>query len=180
MAAILILPNRTLENLFTLIKDEMKNKTAEIEVSYQVEKATPPMKMVTDSSVLFYLEMKKRYASKITDLLLCVTEVQEQTIEDQNSPQQNNTDTIQAMEVWALILQANQNSFNEESPLEEGMSSTTNQELNALYIPTLAEEVADFIIEDNTKKKQKMEEIQLVIIDSTLNKIEKGRATLPR
>ena len=59
------------------------------------------------------------------------------------------------MEVGALILQANQNSFNEESPLEEGMSSTTNQVMNLSYIPTLAEEVADFIIDDNTKRKQK-------------------------
>ena len=95
MAGILIPPNCTLENLFSIIKNEMKYKSANIEVSYQVEKATPPMKMVTDSSVLFFLEMKKRYASKITDLPLCVTTVQDQTIEEQNSPQQNNTATIQ-------------------------------------------------------------------------------------
>ena len=175
MAGILIPPDCTLENLFCLIKHEMKNTTATIEVSYQVEKSTPPMKMLTDSSVLFFLEMKKRYASKITDMPLCVTEVQDQTIEKQNSTQQNYTATIQEMEVGALILQANQSSFNEESPLEEGMSSTTNEGLNALYIPTLAEEVAEFIIEDNEKRKQEMDAIQLLITDTTLNKIEKGQ-----
>ena len=73
---ILIPPKCSLENLLNLIKNEMKDKTTNIEVSYQVEKATPPMKMVTSSSVLFFLEMKKRYATKITDLPLCVTVVQ--------------------------------------------------------------------------------------------------------
>lgn len=36
MAGILIPPKCTLENLFSLIKHEMKNTTASIEVSYQV------------------------------------------------------------------------------------------------------------------------------------------------
>ena len=60
MATILIPPNFSLENLLHLIKNEMKDKTTNIEVSYQVEKETPPMKMVTDNSVMFFLEMKKK------------------------------------------------------------------------------------------------------------------------
>ncbi|XP_062103819.1 uncharacterized protein LOC133814932 [Humulus lupulus] len=55
------------------------------------------------------------------------------------------------------------------------MSSTTNEGINVSYIPHLAEEVADFIIEYNTKRKKKLEEIQIVISDYRVNTIEQGK-----
>ncbi|XP_062113731.1 uncharacterized protein LOC133824770 [Humulus lupulus] len=58
------------------------------------------------------------------------------------------------MEMGTLLLQANQTSIDEQILLEEGMSSTTNEGIDVPYIPHLAEEVADFIIEDNTERKK--------------------------
>ncbi|XP_062075643.1 uncharacterized protein LOC133779741 [Humulus lupulus] len=57
--------------------------------------------------------------------------------------------------------------------LEEGMSSKTNEGINVI-IHHFAEEVADFIIEDNTKRKKKLEEIQIVISDYRVNTIEQA------
>ncbi|XP_062099756.1 uncharacterized protein LOC133805592 [Humulus lupulus] len=65
------------------------------------------------------------------------------------------------MEVGTLLMQANKTSIDEHTLLEEGMSSTTNEGINVAYIPHLAEEVTDFIIEDNTKRKKKLEEIEI-------------------
>ncbi|XP_062103374.1 uncharacterized protein LOC133814429 [Humulus lupulus] len=79
------------------------------------------------------------------------------------------------MEMGTLLMQANKASINEHMLLEEGMSSTTNEGIIVAYIPHLAEEVADFIIEDNTKRKKKLEEIQIVISDYKVNKIEQGQ-----
>ncbi|XP_062114506.1 uncharacterized protein LOC133825606 [Humulus lupulus] len=79
------------------------------------------------------------------------------------------------MEVGTLLMQANQASINEQMLLEEGMSSTTIEGINESYIPHFGEEVADFIIEDNTKRKKKLEEIQLVISDCRVNTIEQGQ-----
>ncbi|XP_062093939.1 uncharacterized protein LOC133799974 [Humulus lupulus] len=53
------------------------------------------------------------------------------------------------MEVGTLLMQANQASINEQMLLEEGMPSTTKEGINVSYIPHFAEEVGDFIIEDN-------------------------------
>ncbi|XP_062086110.1 uncharacterized protein LOC133792211 [Humulus lupulus] len=79
------------------------------------------------------------------------------------------------MEMGTLLMQANKASLNEHMLLEEGMSSTTNEGINVAYIPNLAEEVIDFIIEDNTKRKKKLEEIQIVISYYRVNKIEQGQ-----
>ncbi|XP_062100401.1 uncharacterized protein LOC133806297 [Humulus lupulus] len=79
------------------------------------------------------------------------------------------------MEVGTLLMQANKTSINEHMLLEEGMSSTTNEGINVAYIPHLAEEVADFIIEDNSKRKKKLEEIEIVISYYRVNKIEQGQ-----
>ncbi|XP_062088748.1 uncharacterized protein LOC133795308 [Humulus lupulus] len=175
MTGILIPPNCSLDNLVNLIKKEIKEKTATIEVFYQVEKGTPPMKVVTDNSVLFFLEIKKKVAAKITDLPLCVTIVQESSNENDLLLLANQKATAEEMEVGTLLMQANQASINEQMLLEEGMSSTTNEGINVSYIPHFAEEAADFIIEDNTKRKKKLDEIQLVISDYRVNTIEQGQ-----
>ncbi|XP_062099711.1 uncharacterized protein LOC133805545 [Humulus lupulus] len=146
-----------------------------IEVSYQVDKGTPPMKVETDNSVLFYMEIKKKAAAKITDLPLCVTIVQESSNENNLLLRANQKATTEEMEVGTLLMQANQASINEQMLLEEGMSSTTNEGINVSYIPHFAKEVANFIIEDNTKRKKKLEEIKIVISDYRVNTIEQGQ-----
>ncbi|XP_062089195.1 uncharacterized protein LOC133795756 [Humulus lupulus] len=133
------------------------------------------MKVVTDNSVLFFLEIKKKVATKITDLPLCVTIIQESSNENDLLLLANQKATAEEMEVGTLLMQANQASINEQMLLEEGMSSTTNEGINVSYIPHFAEEVADFIIEDNTKRKKKLDEIQLVISDYRVNTIEQGQ-----
>ncbi|XP_062103044.1 uncharacterized protein LOC133814042 [Humulus lupulus] len=55
------------------------------------------------------------------------------------------------------------------------MSSTTNEGSNVPYIPRLVEEVADFIIEDHTKRKKKLEKIQTVISYHRVNTIDQGQ-----
>ncbi|XP_062103558.1 uncharacterized protein LOC133814637 [Humulus lupulus] len=131
--------------------------------------------VVTDNSVLFFLEIKKKVVAKIIDLPLCVTIVQESSNENDLLLLANQKATTGEMEVGTLLMQANQASINEQMLLEEGMSSTTNDSINVSYIPHFAEEVADFIIEDNTKRKKKLDEIQLVISDYRVNTIEQGQ-----
>ncbi|XP_062085757.1 uncharacterized protein LOC133791865 [Humulus lupulus] len=175
MTGILIPPNCSLDNLVNLVKQEIKETRASIEVYYQVAKGTPPMKIESDNSVLFYLEIKKKVAEKITDLPLCVNIVQESMDENNLLQLSNQKATAQEMEVGTLLMQANKASINEHMLLEEGMSSTINEGINVAYIPHLAEEVADFIIEDNSKRKKRLEEIEIVISDYRVNKIEQGQ-----
>ncbi|XP_062094239.1 uncharacterized protein LOC133800299 [Humulus lupulus] len=141
MTGILIPPNCSLDNFVNLIKKEIKEKIATIEVSYQVEKGTPPMKVVTDNSVLFFLEIKKKVATKITDLPLCVTIVQESSNENDLLLLANQKATAEEMEVGTLLMQANQASINEQMLLEKGMSSTTNEGINVSYILILLKKV---------------------------------------
>ncbi|XP_062103863.1 uncharacterized protein LOC133814976 [Humulus lupulus] len=114
MTEILIPQNCSLGNLVNLIKNEIKEKTATIEVSYQVEKGTQPMKVVTDNSVLFFLEIKKKFAAKITDLPLCVTIVQESSNENDILLLANQKATAEEMEAGTLLMQENQASINEK------------------------------------------------------------------
>ncbi|PON63673.1 hypothetical protein PanWU01x14_130050 [Parasponia andersonii] len=73
MTGILVSMNTTYHGLLELLFKELKMKPSEhtITVQYQVIKGSPPITIVSDSGVLFYLELKKK-DPVLTGFPLCI------------------------------------------------------------------------------------------------------------
>ncbi|PON37164.1 hypothetical protein TorRG33x02_347980 [Trema orientale] len=94
MTGILVSMNTTYHGLLELLFKELKMKPSEhtITVQYQVVKGSPPITIVSDSGVLFYLELKKK-DPVLTGFPLCIvvenkpmTIMTERLVEKNNHP----------------------------------------------------------------------------------------------
>ncbi|KAF4390233.1 hypothetical protein F8388_019888 [Cannabis sativa] len=141
------------------------------------------MKLLSDNSLNFYIELRKSQAG-VTDSQLCITTTEEtaiQTVENQSSDQpiQEQTKTVEE-----LVLQIHDEPFNQQSDIE-GQDSNHNycQYTIAPNMFSMAEQVADFIIEQSnsaTKKRmdEEMEIITVTLVTTILhqvNVVEKGK-----
>ena len=71
VAGILIPNNCCLQNLKSLISAEIGAAIDSIQITYQLHKGQKPIKILTDNSIKFYIEMKKS-CTDVTELPLCL------------------------------------------------------------------------------------------------------------
>ncbi|PON81940.1 hypothetical protein TorRG33x02_222630 [Trema orientale] len=74
MCGILVQNDCSFENLIDLLPAELKMNLSErnLTIEYQVEKGNPTMKITSDSSLIFYLELKRR-ETRLTSYPICLT-----------------------------------------------------------------------------------------------------------
>ena len=71
VAGILIPYNCSLQNLKSLISDEIGAAIDNIQITFQLRTGETPIKILTDNSIKFYIEMRKSCID-VTELPLCL------------------------------------------------------------------------------------------------------------
>ncbi|KAM6543462.1 hypothetical protein CsatB_007909 [Cannabis sativa] len=174
MTGLLIPTKCSLKELVELVKNEINCNTP-IEMNYQLSPGSLPMKIISDNSLLFYIELRKKQLG-VSDSPLCITRIEQHAM--QLNPQQfTDTGTVtQNTDVQQLVLQiTNQPSF-QDIEYEDEASETNNQFLSMSNIFQVADNVADFIIEKTEEhKKKRNEEEKEIITDHRVFKIEEGQ-----
>ncbi|KAM6543864.1 hypothetical protein CsatB_008311 [Cannabis sativa] len=147
VAGVHIPENCSLFDLGNLIKNEINTTWDNVEISYQVTKSEPPIKMLTNNSVTNHELIQTHY---------------------QHS--EKNQAAIHNMGIGSLVLQAR--TIIESEIFEDGTSSNHNSRRLADY----TNEVADFIIEETTRNKRKREEDKTIIETHKLQTLVEGQS----
>ncbi|KAM6541244.1 hypothetical protein CsatB_005691 [Cannabis sativa] len=178
VAGVHIPENCSLFDLGNLIKNEINTTWDNVEISYQVTKSEPPIKMLTNNSVLFYIDLKKS-CNSILELPLCIEEcyytsfqntvTNHELIQTHYQHSEKNQAAIHNMGIGSLVLQAR--TIIESEIFEDGTSSNHNSRRLADY----TNEVADFIIEETTRNKRKREEDKTIIETHKLQTLVEGQ-----
>ncbi|XP_060965031.1 uncharacterized protein LOC133034018 [Cannabis sativa] len=179
VAGVHIPENCSLFDLGNLIKNEINTTWDNVEISYQVTKSEPPIKMLTNNSVLFYIDLKKS-CNSILELPLCIEEcyytsfqntvTNHELIQTHYQHSEKNQAAIHNMGIGSLVLQAR--TIIESEIFEDGTSSNHNSRRLTDY----TNEVADFIIEETTRNKRKREEDKTIIETHKLQTLVEGQS----
>ncbi|XP_062089137.1 uncharacterized protein LOC133795697 [Humulus lupulus] len=132
----------------------------------------PPMKLLNNNSVLFYIELKKKQ-NAVTELPLCITTF-DQTIAETIEHNIYEETQIQNTDLEMLVLQLNNQQSATELQYDEATCTTNNQVQTFPNITDIADNVADFIIERTKENKRKREEDTEIITDHKVSKLKKA------
>ncbi|KAM6553447.1 hypothetical protein CsatB_014209 [Cannabis sativa] len=173
MTGLLIPTNCDLKSLLELVKAEIKCNTT-IEMHYQLCPDSPPMKIISDNSLMFYLQLRKTQ-NAVSESPLCITTVDETRLQIIAQQKPESESVRQDTDVQKLVLQiTNQPTYDYMEYDDE--TSEINEVLALPNIFQVADSVADCIIEKTQEHNRKrQEEERQIITDHKVFNIEKGQ-----
>ncbi|KAM6554058.1 hypothetical protein CsatB_014820 [Cannabis sativa] len=173
MTGLLIPTNCDLKSLLELVKAEIKCNTT-IEMHYQLCPDSPPMKIISDNSLIFYLQLRKTQ-NAVSESPLCITTVDDTRLQIIAQQKLESESVRQDTDVQKLVLQiTNQPTYDYMEYDDE--TSEINEVLALPNIFQVADSVADCIIEKTQEHKRKrQEEERQIITDHKVFNIEKGQ-----
>ena len=133
-------------------------------MSYQLSPGMPPMKLLTDNSVLFYNELKKKQ-NAVTELPLCITTVDHTIAETVQHTTYEEETQKQNTDLEKLVLQLNNEQSATELQYHEATYTRNNQVQTFPNTTEIADDVAEFIIERTEDNKRKRKEETEIITD---------------
>ncbi|XP_062118361.1 uncharacterized protein LOC133831977 [Humulus lupulus] len=129
------------------------------------------MKLLTDNSVRFYIELKKKQ-NVVIELPLCITTFDQTIAETIEHNAYEEETQIQNTDLEMLVLQLNNQQSATKLQHDEATCMTNNQVQTFPNITDIADNVADFIIERTEENKRKREEDAETITDHKIFKFE--------
>ncbi|KAF4359454.1 hypothetical protein F8388_001498 [Cannabis sativa] len=161
MTGLLIPTNCDLKSLLELVKAEIKCNTT-IEMHYQLCPDSQPMKIISDNSLMFYLQLRKTQ-NAVSESPLCITTVDDTRLQIIAQQKPESESVRQDTDVQKLVLQiTNQPTYDYMEYDDE--TSEINEVLALPNIFQVADSVADCIIEKTQEHKRKRQEEERQII----------------